>query len=346
MDFKKWLHTHEYQSFTWLNTTLFFRRYSTKELMELAANELTRWRSCHQRDALEYSGPFLTAPRLDEYRWGDTPDQGDINPEDLIVSITGPPPERNGTDRNRIAFFCTAGVKNAMCIPSDTPIRAVCPTSAPLLDMLVTLRQARPGWQFPVTKELKLFQENRGQDLKVLSPINGSLLEVKELTIGASNDTKVQEVMEFIEAKLKDNETTFPSQGVAMHLQEIAIDNNTINNLLDKAGTNEAFTSQVIIPADDTTTQNGGEASYSKYPARLLIGDGLRWAVSIRWPAIKTGIRNGRYQQYKLLAAKPSNAVIQLLNSLPTPIGINIVRQTQIVQEWCTSANPEYLVTF
>ena len=178
---------------------------------------------------------------------------------------------------------------------------------APLLDMVITnIKQALGGFQVPPLWYLENIQCIRSVSSSTLN----SGHEVKEITIGSSSDTEVEEAIQFFNTKYKEDQDTFPSGVISFDVESIHISKENAKLMPSSADSYPRF------PFVARKAKEG--MSVERVPARLILG-GQKWTLSVRADIIQTKISDGVEYLMSFSAIQP--ALSEFLAKLPVATG-------------------------
>ena len=180
------------------------------------------------------------------------------------------------------------------------------PGGAPLISYLKFDSQAIiGGYQYHSTIHLEKLASYCSVDKDSLMGV-----EVKEITLGRSNEDRVSDVLDWAIQKMKENFTTFPGEACSFHVEEFVVPIWKYNELRRAQENLDANHNTVIFSVPRPKQPNG-----RSLPSRILIGDGITWVVSIRF---NFDIINDKgCKKYKLTPSSLPDVFFSFLKTLP-----------------------------
>ena len=299
--------------------------YVTTEELELKARELNR---VHRRHEVK---PEFLVPNPNQTKWGS------VITSDILVSLTINRPRQEDeplSDRETLHRFLINNKKDCLAYPvSDYFTRFdLVPSFVPLLDFLAVDSERFDAWKYPNPSELKIFQANRGIDLNTVRSKKADLINVvvREIIVGSATNENFVELRRFFKFHHEKNQSMYPGGALSFVVEGISIPQTDYLMLAKLRGT--------LDHHDSSDTVQPGEPVF-RLPVKILIGDGLRWLVSITWPVEKLH-RNRKI--YRIWAPTPERELIDFLSDLPCSVGVSNNDDIPTVIKFYSVFSPNY----
>ena len=275
-------------------------------------------------------GFLVPDPGERQRKWGE---KKEINKKSLVRNSIKNPVGQYIRLRDEITLgqFLSNNKKSHLCYPTVFNLRDLVPRGVPLLDLYSVQRKHTVGYHHPPLEEIALFQRNRGLDYSSLTPTDQDVsIPVWEITVGVSTDEKINEIWNKVEkCRLEDSEI-FPSNTISIDVEEIKIRKSDKDLILSSVGSSDPVTTgNKLSPGD----------KWYQWPAKILLGNGLRYMVVVSWPAelIKEGS-----ETYRIWPHKPQDLLIDFLAHLPVGVGVGIKNDTSQLNRHFSEFNPAH----
>lgn len=309
-----------------LNNPILFFSYLSTEDLESRALKLMQ----DSRSKPAVVGFLVPDPGQDKREWGE---KKKVNKKSLVHKTIAAKVNQYSATRDQVTLrkFLYRCEKDKLCYPNQLKLKDIMPLEVPLLDLLSVDSQRSDAYKVPSLDEIKLFQKNRGLDFLSHKPV--SLVEpllVKELVVGVSTDEEILEIWQWCDKQRKIDEEIYPAGVISLDVEEIKIRNSDKNLILHSIGSPDPVTTGDQLAPND---------KWYQWPAKILIGNGLRYMIIITWPAeqVKIGV-----DIYRIWPHKPQDLLIDYLASLPTAVGVGIKNDTTGLSRHFSEFNPSH----
>ena len=213
---------------------------------------------------------------------------------------------------------------------ADNQKRFFNPIDVPLLDFIAADSRRVDVWNMPSIEYLSFMQENRGMSLSMLGRIT-----VQEIIVGETSATRIKEIEAWMWDKFKENQEEMPTNVMSLDVEEIQMtyyDELKLsgklpqeNNVLE--ATTELETDMLVPGEMDRNIQ---------LPLRIMLGDGLRWAlmITIRAELSKYTDEYGKSKKVHMIPKfKVQPEVLELIRKLPVVTGVGIKNDVKLIEE-------------
>lgn len=275
-----------------------------------------------------YSKPEFLVSNPKQRKWGLV-----ITPENLVALTIRRQEDLPLSDLETLHWFLMNNRKECFAYPiSDNFSRFdLVPSFVPLLDFLAVDSERFDSWKYPNSSELKLFQNNRGVDMHSLQSDEDRVnVVVREIVVGSTTKEDMEELWKFFQFHHELDQSVFPGGAVSMVVEGITIPQADHDMLVKLRGTQGYH--------DTTDSLQPGESVY-RLPVKILIGNGLRWLISITWPVEK--LHKSR-KIYRIWAPTPERELIDFLSDLPTSVGVSNIDDIPNIIKFYSIFSPNY----
>lgn len=193
---------------------------------------------------------------------------------------------------------------------------------------------ARVGWQFPSDSLLKtLIEKANSVDYSSMKGV-----DALEFTLGHDPKGSKKATCDIARTHIRNMKERFPANVVSFDVESVQMmegDKNWLENFkgseLDRTGGNwnegsGLATVRIPIP-------KFGTKGVKNFPARIILGDGVHWMLSIRFPIEEDKDPNTGDPVYKVSLGYIHEDQIKFLNELPTLLGLGVMNDRQDVQD-------------
>jgi len=295
---------------------LIFRLLTTEDLRKRIERRLKEQRS-------EVYNPSMTMliPQEGEKVWGE---KRPGNKVDMIAEIVGYRHRINtGRDQACMQRYITRVSRAGLDQPSVLNSRQFLPVDAPLLDFLVEDAKGVEGWRYPKLDDLKLYQAERGLNLKMLDRI-----EVRELVCWVSSDQEIEQTREWIKKMQGLDQDRFCSQVVSLDVEDVKT---TYYDTLRMAGKLSIDPKRAVLRTSVETDLAHGYSKdgWKQVPGKIMFGNGITWTCLISLDLEMNGLGD-----YVLKQVTVQPGIVELLRDLPVSAGLAIRRDVRGIEEF------------
>lgn len=313
-------------SVTVLLINLIFFSYLSTEDLESRALKLMQ----DARSKPAVVGYLVPDPGQDGREWGE---KKQVNKKSLVQKTIEAKVNQHSVTRDQATLrkFLYHCEKDKLCYPNQLNLKDIIPLEVPLLDLLAVDSQRSDAYKVPSLDEIKLFQKNRGLDFLSHKPVSlAEPIPVKELVVGVSTDEEILEVWQWFDKQYATDQKIYPSGVISLDVEEIKIRNSDKNLILSSVGSSDPVTTGNQLAPNDRWYQ---------WPAKILLGNGLRYMVVVTWPAeqVKRGV-----DIYRIWPHRPQDLLIDFLASLPTAVGVGVKNDTPSLSRHFSEFNPSH----
>ena len=297
----------------------YFRCVTTDELEREANTIMTEAR---KRPAPKHS-LLVADPGDSDRKWGlNKP----INKKSLVSGTVPKLLKGNQTARDctNLYYFLETNKKESFCYPRSMSRQDIFPSMVPLVDFMSVDSKRPDSYKYPSREEIKLFQANRGIDLHSLKPDGVTEVEVRELVMGESSEDQIWETLQWLDSKIVQGLEIYPARVISFDVEEITISETAKDQLVEGS------------PGTQVKALKTYPGSSYQWPAKFLLGDGLRYMLVITWPA------DDNQDHYLIPVPVPQKGIVKLLRSLPTTIGCGISNDIKHLTALFDQISPNY----
>ena len=199
---------------------------------------------------------------------------------EILTQMCGAPRREQPKDLSRNQDYMSKFLEknDKWCLPviKGVDFTKVIPNGIPLLDVLYTdILRSDHGYKLPPVSHVKTMMDNRSIDLPSLF-LAGNVT-VKEIDLVRSSSEERREFIQWMTKFHLDNQRDFPSGMLSVDVEDFVIPSEAIFKL-QKAVHNQTGEG---VPAKLTPY---GAKDTIGVPARIIVGDGIQWFGSIRFP--------------------------------------------------------------
>lgn len=251
---------------------------------------------------------------------------------DILKSWLNIDPGKYGSSDNRdlnfLQAFLDANIERGLpdiVLPSviAQKLTQFLPQGAPLAAYLqnhISLNQA--GWSYP--SSLYMDKITRSSTIT-----NNSLAEVKmmEVTLGVTEIDEMQQTFSMVEGYMEDGLKNFPIKFVSFDVESFAMPRELLTRLIErkKTWTRQSPTFTFKVPKFN----HPGKVNI---PARMILGDGSTWFLSIRFNFDETAPVDGT-RRYRMRIDPLPQEFIDFITSLPPLVGLNIMDDRDEIED-------------
>ena len=259
----------------------------------------------------------LLIPQSTNEVWGQ---ERTISKKALLTAITGENPfSRTGDRKNEeymdlyLQNIAADGFQN----PEIGEWGDYIPMEAPIIDYLAMDTKLATGWRYPRLELLEDYQTHRGAYYRLLDQV-----ELKEVIVNATDESQVESIREWMLEQVKRDQEKMPAGVVAMEVGSLRVsryDELKLLNIIQSGPRGDAAARKLKLPNDSSTSMPAGEKDgWRDVPARIMIGNGRTWAVSV---SLDISCRDGE-NIIKVQRLNP--AVLDLIRCIPVCTGFSV----------------------
>ena len=199
---------------------------------------------------------------------------------EILTQMCGAPRREQPKDLSRNQDYMSKFLEknDKWCLPviKGVDFTKVIPNGIPLLDVLYTdILRSDHGYKLPPISHVKTMMDNRSIDLPSLF-LAGNVT-VKEIDLVRSSSEERREFIQWMNKFHLDNQRDFPSGMLSVDVEDFVIPSEAIFKL------KKAIHNQSGEGVPSKLTPYGAKDTIG-VPARIIVGDGIQWFGSIRFP--------------------------------------------------------------
>ena len=200
---------------------------------------------------------------------------------EILTQMCGAPRPENSKDKTRnqdhMSDFLDNNVKWGLPSLEGVDFTKVIPNGFSLLDALNAemARNSDHGYKLPPVSLVKTMMDNRSIELP--NNITSASVEVKEIDLVRSSSEERREFIQWMTKFHMANQREYPSGMLSVDVEGFVVPNHALEELKDAVcSLNSKEVSAVLT--------SYGAKSTTAIPARIIVGDGIHWFGSIRFP--------------------------------------------------------------
>ena len=291
----------------------FCYRLTSEDLHNSATAFLRRLRSIRALDSAE----FLVTDQ--GTIWGDRHDQ--INRRSIARSLAPKPSEGSDTDVKCMEKFINNSHASDAIIPVIATQKKTIPDGIPVIDVIRAHILKRDTWKYPTQQTVTTWVENRGFSNDI-----PDTLQMKEILIGCDDEESIISTANWAIENYQTSEDLHPIVALPFSVEYVTITSYDVIRLGKEDNYGKSFLLEStpnpphaheegwFVNPDGSVKQN----KWTKIPAKIYMGDGLNWMLSISFSIKKEGNR------FRATSGPLSTALVQFLHYLPPLTGFNI----------------------
>ena len=208
---------------------------------------------------------------------------------------------------------------------------------APLLDFMIFDSKRSDCWNIPSSNVLDVWKEARGVSYEYVQS-----LDVREFVVGVNTERDMVDFRKWIFRNIEvGNEVDMDCSVLSFDVEEIPITLYDLKRMSDKSfrGTDliiakslDVYKPQEAVLLQDPDTGRLLKDEWLNLPAKIMMGDGIRWVAMISFDIIEIARNRMVYNCHDL-----DECVLQLLEDLPVVQGLGIRNDVMIVEKFCSS---------
>ena len=205
----------------------------------------------------------------------------------------------------------------------DLDLRTYLPHRSAIIHTLFLQKQKSDNYHIPSTTMLQTLIHNTGIENDDIEKVNAL-----EVTLGVTNHNDCRRVMIWADENQLNSQKNFPSGLMPMETEYIKIPNLQYPNLIKTAKNWDSNPEPLIFKIPDTN-----DTDCRRIPARIMLGDGLTWVLSIRFKwEIVLSKDNVRYYKLSPVPIKENDAVLSSLCTYNAFVGHDVINQRNDIQ--------------
>ena len=285
---------------------------SAREIMQIKRNSVRK--------------PGFLVPEPPDRKWRTKVADSNISKESLVKDAIKPKtinPHSSTRDLDTFGTFLSINKKDNLCLPSSVKMKDAIPVGVPILDFVSVENSIREDvCKVPPAEEIKIYQQNRGCSYNSLYPIDPkNEVCIKEILIGISSRKEILSAHKWLKQCLKADSDIFPHGTTSFNVKDIKIAKHDLDAVFGAKG------SEDWVPTTPKSKLTKGD-SLVRFPTKICIGSGLRFALIITWPVTRI-----KSEFYRIYPTHIQDEVIDLLNDLPSVVGVGIQVDVKVVEE-------------
>ena len=231
-------------------------------------------------------------------------------------------PVGSAGDKKFQQIFLEKNIEGRLPDLEDLDLKSYLPGRSALIYYLLSdINNNLASWQFPTAKFVETMIDNSSADLNSLE----EGIEVKEITLGESSESQLNLFRQWVERNLSEGKKDFPFEFLPFTVQYFNISSEAYNAIV------ETNSKKQYHPGKYTCSMpQPGITDVRKIPARIIIGNGLTWLGSIRFPFYMSEKHKG---EYDLWVTQISDNSLKFLTNLPPLVGLEVMEDRRFVQQ-------------
>ena len=281
---------------------LFFSVYSTTHMKRRASEAIKARRR-------EHDVPVVLIQHPQPCEWS----ARRLNNDTLIQPLV----QREGevSAKDPMKRHLDISIKNCLVVPSKFTLRNITVVGAPVLDFLSLDIDRGDTLAYPTSKDIQMFQQNRGIDWN-----SDPTFKIEEIIVGKTSGTEILRISEDFDHFFRKNQESFPSNCVSISMNSISVHPRDFFDIFSNVAPYEDAKSNPVKFSTKTT----GVKTHD-IPSHILVGDGLTYAVLIRWPiSLSDDI-------LEIIPTKPQYELMKFLADLPIAVGVDIKNTIHVI---------------
>ena len=288
-------------------------RLTSEDLYSEGQAYLRRMRAIKALD----SAPFLATNQAT--KWGT--DHSQINRRSIARSIAPKPSDPGETDTNYMKLFIQNSELSKVILPVIANRRQILPDGLPIIDVLRVHLDKRDAWKYPSSTTMASWVTHRGYNDQLLDTV-----ERDEIIIGQTTESQTVDIANWAIEHYQSSEDANPIGALPFSVEYVAITSHDVIRLgrPELAGKSFRLQSNTNPPKaeeEDWFQTSDGKSinnEWTRLPAKICLGNGLTWLLTISFPIIQ------KEQRFIATPGPLQAGLVQFLHHLPPLVGYNI----------------------
>ena len=132
------------------------------------------------------------------------------------------------SDERLMNAFLENTRKNTVTLPEIAPVIEFIPTGAPIIDFLRAYKDETSTWDYPSTRSLENWLENRTIHADCMTGV-----EVREIFVGTSTKQEVDELVTWFNTQYTKSQKEFPSGVVSFDVEMVNVSTQDMKRIAD-----------------------------------------------------------------------------------------------------------------